>query len=123
MWRKGPFSRVGLLSFTTRTRVSVPCHRSSGESSFHDSTEKVGQPNKCQTAPQCLKITQNVAFEFFEFCHFPPIFVQLKGDNQIKFSMSQISGSGDPRVQISPNFGCRPYGPCQIDCAGQPAAS
>ena len=50
MWRKGPFSRVGLLSFTTRTRVSVPCHRSSGESSFHDSTEKVGQPNKCQTA-------------------------------------------------------------------------
>ena len=46
-----------------------------------------------------------------------------KGDNQIKFSMSQISGSGDPRVQISPNFGCRPYGPCRIDCAGQPAAS
>ena len=37
--------------------------------------------------------------------------------------MSQISGSGDPRVQISPNFGCRPYGPCRIDCAGQPAAS
>ena len=47
----------------------------------------------------------------------------VKGDNQIKFSMSQISGSGDPRVQISPNFGCRPYGPCRIDCAGQPAAS
>ena len=46
-----------------------------------------------------------------------------KGDNQIKFSKSQISGSGDPRVQISPNFGCRPYGPCRIDCAGQPAAS
>ena len=47
----------------------------------------------------------------------------IKGDNQIKFSKSQISGSGDPRVQISPNFGCRPYGPCRIDCAGQPAAS
>ena len=27
---------------------------------------------------QCLKITQNVAFEFFEFWHFPPIFVLLK---------------------------------------------
>ena len=47
----------------------------------------------------------------------------MKGDNQIKFSKSQISGSGDPRVQNSPNFGCRPYGPCRIDCAGQPAAS
>ena len=46
-----------------------------------------------------------------------------KGDNRLQFSMSQISGSGDPRVQISPNFGCRPYGPCRIDCAGQPAAS
>ena len=27
---------------------------------------------------QCLKITQNVAFEFIEFWHFPPIFVLLK---------------------------------------------
>ena len=29
-------------------------------------------------APHCLKITQNVAFEFLEFWHFPPIFVLLK---------------------------------------------
>ena len=27
---------------------------------------------------QCLKITQNVAFELFQFWHFPPIFVLLK---------------------------------------------
>ena len=27
---------------------------------------------------QCLKITQNVAFEFLQFWHFPPIFVLLK---------------------------------------------
>jgi len=27
------------------------------------------------TAAHCLKITQNVAFEFFEFWHFTPIFV------------------------------------------------
>ena len=27
---------------------------------------------------QCLKITQNVALQFFLFWHFPPIFVQLK---------------------------------------------
>ena len=28
--------------------------------------------------PHCLKITQNVAFEFLVFWHFPPIFVLLK---------------------------------------------
>ena len=27
---------------------------------------------------QCIKITQNVAFEFLDFWHFPPIFVLLK---------------------------------------------
>ena len=27
---------------------------------------------------QCLKITQNVAFDFFHFWHFPPFFVLLK---------------------------------------------
>ena len=62
----------------------------------------------------------------FEFCPFfggNICWAFLKGDNQIKSSMSQISGSGDPRVQISPNFGCTPYGPCRIDCVGQPAAS
>ena len=29
-------------------------------------------------APHCLKFTQNVAFEFLKFWHFPPIFVLLK---------------------------------------------
>ena len=33
---------------------------------------------KIQAYTQCLKITQNVAFEFNEFWHFPPIFVMLK---------------------------------------------
>ena len=28
--------------------------------------------------PHCLKITQIVAFQFFQFWHFPPIFVLLK---------------------------------------------
>ena len=27
---------------------------------------------------QCLKITQNVAFDFFKYCYFSPIFVLLK---------------------------------------------
>ena len=30
------------------------------------------------TMSHCLKITQNVAFEFLTFWHFPPIFVLLK---------------------------------------------
>ena len=28
--------------------------------------------------PHCLKFTQNVAFDFFKFWHFQPIFVLLK---------------------------------------------
>ena len=28
---------------------------------------------KYSLCPHCLKITQNIAFEFFEFWHFPPI--------------------------------------------------
>ena len=33
---------------------------------------------KCYRSPHCLKITQNVAFEFLKVWHFPPIFVILK---------------------------------------------
>ena len=31
-----------------------------------------------ETIAHCLKINQNIAFEFWEFCHFQPIFVLLK---------------------------------------------
>ena len=36
---------------------------------------------KIKRISECLKITQNVSFEFLQFCHFSPFFVQLSTQN------------------------------------------
>ena len=50
---------------------------------------------------QCLKITQNVVFEFFNFWHFPPIFV---------FYWIDVSGN-----TVSPSFSFSKISPTKID--------
>ena len=40
--------------------------------------ERTSKTKRNQFDPQCLKITQNVPFEFLIFWHFSPIFVLLK---------------------------------------------
>ena len=36
---------------------------------------------KIKRISECLKINQNVSFEFLQFCHFSPFFVQLSTQN------------------------------------------
>ena len=58
--------------------TSVPSNIIHSVDYMVDGLSKVLTTGEKTVKAQCLKITQNVAFEFFEFWHFPPIFVLLK---------------------------------------------
>ena len=55
----------------------------------------------CYSTTQCLKITQNVAFELLAFWHFPPIFVLLK--------LAYLVTLFDRKLQVFKNSPKRPF--------------